>query len=251
MKTAQKLVKQLSRISEGTTFCYSDLAIEPHEYFSAAKALERLIGKGFIKRVSTGIFYKPKQTVFGEIRPKEEELVKPYLFDDGKRRAYITGTTLYNRMGLTTQVPATIKIASRDKRIFASIGSLKGKPVKSYVDVTDENYPLLELLDALKDFKQIPDLDKKAGIALLKDRLNKLAIKEKRQLLKYALHYPPRVRAFLGAILETAILETIHQVGKHGVRELEVLKESLNPLSTYTYGLSKDLLPTVENWNLK
>ena len=30
--------------------------------------IERLIRKGIIKRVSTGVFYKPKQTAFGELR---------------------------------------------------------------------------------------------------------------------------------------------------------------------------------------
>lgn len=241
MKIAQKVARQLSQISEGTTFRYQDLSIEPEEYPSAAKALERLIAKGIVRRVSTGVFYKPKRTVFGEIRPKEEELLKPYLFEAGKRRAYITGSTLYNRMGLTTQVPKNIKIASRDKRIFATVGNVKGKPVKSYVDVTDENYHFLEILDALKDFKQIPDIDKKAAVALLRERIRSLSTKEKHQLLRYGIAYPPRVKAFLGAILEAS--------GE--ILELDRLKKSLNPLSTYAYGIPKEILPTIEHWNLK
>ena len=167
MKVAQKIEKQISKIKEGTTFTYQQLSIEQSEYSAATKAIERFIEKGIIKRVSTGIFYKPKQTIFGELKPNEEELLKSYLYQNNKRIAYITGTSLYNRMGLTTQVSKSIKIASRDKRITVSIGNIKGVPVKSYVDVTDKNFYLLEILDALKDFKKIPDLDTSSAIKII------------------------------------------------------------------------------------
>ena len=67
---------------------------------SIAKAIERLIDKGIIKRVSTGVFYKPKQTLLGELKPNEQELLKPCLFQNKKWIAYITGNSLYHRMGL-------------------------------------------------------------------------------------------------------------------------------------------------------
>jgi hypothetical protein len=193
-----------------------------------------------IKRVSTGLFYKPKQTIFGELMPREEELLKNYLFENGKRIAYITGLSLYNKLGLTTQVPKTIKIASRDKRIFASIGNLKGKPVKSYIDVSDKNYYILEILDALKDFKQIPDMDKKSGLLLLADRIKKWDKTDKMVLIKYGLKYPPRVRAILGAILENFMT----------TEEIKPLKESLNPLSQYEYNITETILPNAKNWNI-
>ncbi len=243
MKVTQKIEKQIKKLKEGTTFKYQQLSIDSNEYSAAAKAIERLIEKGIIKRVSTGVFYKPKQTIFGELKPNEEELLKPYLFQNNKRIAYITGISLYNRMGLTTQVPRNIKIASRDKRITISVGNIKGNPVKSYVDVTDKNFSLLEILDALKDFKKIPNLDKNAGIKIISDQLKKLNIKEIKQLIDCALSYPPRVRAFLGALLE--------QINFSIGSELKTLIKSLNPLSEYNYGIDKKILPTITNWNIK
>jgi len=162
------------------------------------------------------------------------------LFENDKRIAYITGLSLYNRLGLTTQVPKVIKIASRDKRIFASVGTLKGKPVKSYIDVNDKNYYLLEILDALKDFKQIPDLDKKSGLLILADRIRNLEDKDIIRMIKYALKYPPRVRAILGALIENFM--AANQIG--------LLKESLNPLSQYEYKINTDILPNANNWNI-
>ena len=241
MKVAQKIEKQINKIKEGTTFKYQQLSIESSEYSAATKAIERFIEKGIIKRVSTGVFYKPKQTIFGELKPNEEELLKPYLFQHNKRVAYITGTSLYNRMGLTTQIPKNIKIASRDKRITVSVGNIKGTPVKSYVDVTDKNFYLLEILDAIKDFKKIPDLDKASAIKIISNRLKELNTNEIKQLIKCVLSYPPRVRGFLGALLEK-IDSSI---------ELTILKKSLNPLSEYNYGINKSSLSTAPNWNIK
>lgn len=241
MGITQNIQKKISKLAEGTTFKYEQLAIEPQEYVAAAKVIERLIAKGVIKRISTGLFYKPKKTVFGELKPNEDELLKPYLFEKGKRIAYITGTSLYNKMGLTTQIPKSIKIASRDKRITVSRGNVKATPVKSYVDVNDKNFYLLELLDVLKGFKQIPDLDKSSAIKIISKKLKELNPAETKLLIKCSLAYPPRVRGFLGTLLENIKTTT----------DLTTLKKSLNPLSEYEYGIDKKQLPTAENWNVK
>lgn len=240
MKVVEKIERKINRMQEGTTFKYQQLGIDQSEYSAAAKAMERLIKKGMVKRVSTGVFYKPKQSAFGDLRPREEELLKPYLFQDGKRIAYITGGALYNRMGLTTQVPKTIKVASKVKRVTTKIGKTQVKPVKSYVDVSNENYYLLEILDALKDFKSISDLDKKSAIALLKNKISKLSENDQLKLIRYALKYPPRATALLGAILELS----------KNKNSLESLRTKLNPLTTYRFGIDKETLPTAPEWNI-
>ena len=226
---------------DGTTFKYQGLNIAPDEYPAAAKAIERLIKKGLINRASTGVFYKPKKTVFGNLKPMEEELLKPYLFDDGKRIAYITGTSLYNRMGLTTQVPKNIRVASRSKRIVTKVGSIQVKPVKSYLDVTNDNYYLMELLDVLKDFKIIPDTEKKQVIKFMLQKIKNLSNREKKEFVEIALKYPPRVRAFAGAILNEI----------NFVKPVEDLKKSINPLTIYEFGLNKKQLSTIEYWNIR
>ena len=101
MKIARKIEKNISCIALGTPFTYKELDLAASEYPAAAKAIERLLKRGLINRVSTGVFYKPKQTIFGDLKPSEEELLRPYLFEENKRIAYITGTALYNKLGLT------------------------------------------------------------------------------------------------------------------------------------------------------
>lgn len=241
MKIAEKIEKKINKILTGQTFTYNDLAIKKEEYPATAKALERLIKKGVIKRVSTGVYYKPKQSVFGELKPNDVEIIQPYLFKNGKRIAYITGTLLFNQMGLTTQIPKEVKIASREKRIYISKYNVKATAVKSYVEVTDQNYYLLEFLDVLKDLKKIPDLDIKLVITILSNRIKELKPKDIKQLIKISLSYPPRVRALLGAILEN-----INQDN-----EIKKLADSLNPLTKYEIGINKTILPSIENWNIK
>jgi len=240
MTIAKKIADKIAQLPKDSTFGYADLPILPEEYVTAAKALERLQKKGVIKKLSKGIFYKPNITVFGELKPREEEILRPYLYEDGKRLAYITGTSLYNQLNLTTQVPAMYKIASADKRIYINRGRIKAKPVKSYAPVTEENYRTLGFLDAIKDLNSIPDVNKKSAVLIFLSRLGKMTSKELDELIKYALLYPPRVRALLGALLEK-LDATI---------DIKKLKNSLNPLTTYKYNLLGTALTNQQNWNI-
>jgi len=240
MTIARKIADKITELPKDSTFGYSDLPILPEEYVTAAKALERLQKKGVIKKLSKGIFYKPNITVFGELKPREEEILRPYLYEDGKRIAYITGTSLYNQLNLTTQVAAMYKIASADKRIYINRGRIKAKPVKSYAPVTEENYRMLGFLDAIKDLNSIPDVNKKSAVLIFLNRLGKMTSKELDELIKYALLYPPRVRALLGALLEK-LDATI---------DIKKLKNSLNPLTTYNYNLRNTALTNQQNWNI-
>lgn len=242
MPLATDIRMRIKNLPEGKTFGYNNLRIEREDYTTAAKALERLQKKGVIKKVSKGVFYKPEQTVFGELKPDYSELLRSYLFENGKRIAYETGTSLYNRMGLTTQLAFRIKIASRGKRININRGTLKADAVKSYAEVTDGNYETLGILDAFKDMKRIPDCSETQAVSRLSAIVKKLNDKQIASLIKYALLYPPRVRALVGAILEN---------NGSKLRGLENLKASINPLTTIKLGLKETDLPNKSKWYIE
>ncbi len=241
MTTSKKIATTVNAFSPGQLFQYDDLNITPGEYPAAVKALGRMVSAGMLRRATTGRYYKPEKTVFGELKPGEEQLLKPYLFEGGRRIAYVTGTALYNRMGLTTQVPKAIKVASRDKRIITTVNSLAVKPVKSYVDVTDQNYALLEILDALKDIRIIPDINKKGVLQLLVETIQTLPTPKKEELINISLKYPPRARALLGALLT--------QLKADPALTLPLIN-NLNPLSRYQIGISEKELPGSNQWNI-
>ena len=241
MKLSEKIRTKIDKLPKGKTFGYTDLGIGKKDYLTAAKVIERLQKKGIIKKISKGVFYKPEQTVFGELKPDTNEQLKKYLFKNGKRIAYITGLSLYNRLNLTTQVPYRIKIASRGNRISINRGVLKADAVKSYTEVTDKNYELLGLLDVIKDIKKIPDTSVNTSIKILTSRIIKLNKKRITEIVKYALLYPPRVRALLGAIIENAGCKV----------NTQKLKESLNPLTKFKLSLKESDLPNIKNWYIE
>lgn len=237
MKVAEQIRKTITKLPKDKTFGYADLSIGKNEYQTAAKALQRMQAKGLIKKMSKGIFYKPIKTVFGDLLPDESERLKPYLFKNGKRVAYITGESLYNQMNLTTQMAFRIKIAGT-KRINIDKGAIKAKSVKSYAEVTEANYQLLGYLDAVKDIKRIPDCSLAKAVKILSKKLESFENKKLEELTKYALLYPPRVRALLGAMLENGNFKI----------KISTLKESLNPITTFELGLKESELPNIKNW---
>lgn len=241
MNLSTQIQKQIGLFPEGKIFGYSDLDIYREDYQSVAKIMERLQNKGLIKKMSNGVFYKPIKTAFGELKPDYYEQLCPFLFENGKRIAYVTGTYLYNQLGLTTQLAVRVKIASRSKRISINREALKADAVKSYAEVTESNYTVLGFLDALKDIRKIPDTTVQNSVRILSAKIAEMDEKEIARMIKYALMYPPRVRALLGAILEN--------LGKPENITTSLLN-SINPLTKIDLGLNEEDLPTVENWNI-
>ncbi len=242
MKLAEKIRLQIETFKEGEPFGYAQLNLAPEEFFAAAKTLERLVKKNVIKKISKGQFYKPEMSIFGELGPNYDSILRNYLFKDNKRVGYVTGGALYNEMNLTTQMTFKQKIATnRNKKNF-NISWLKTYTVKSYVEVTDENYYFLSILDALKDIKSIPDTSSSDATKMLMSKIKKFKKEEIESLIEYSLKYPARVRALLGAILSFLFTETY---------DLKTVQKSLNPLSTYKLSINPKILPTAPNWFIK
>lgn len=242
MTLTAQIRKKIERLPNGKTFGYKDLCIEKSDFVTAAKAMERLQKEGLIKKISKGQFYKPEKTVFGELKPDYTELLRPYLFQDKQRIAYETGTSLYNKLGLTTQIPFTIKLASRAKKINIDRENLKIRSVKSYAEITEDNYQILGLLDAFKDIKQIPDCTVSKAVKRLSVLLKQISKVELQSLINYAMVYPPRVRALLGAVLQN---------NGYAKNDLNELKNSLNPLTSIKLDIEEKELPTKEDWYIR
>lgn len=241
MSLTERIKNRIKKLPDATAFRYSDLMIEKSEYLSAAKVLERMIAAAEIKRLSKGVFYKPQKSVFGDIGPGYEQMLKKYLYQNGKRIAYITGEYLYNLLELTTQVAFRIKLATRGSRVNINTKQLKVTTVKAYADITEKNYELLGYLDVLNNIDTIPDCGTGKALNLMLKKIEKLEIKQQQELIRLALKYPPRVRALTGAVFESLKTEL----------NIEALKESLNPLTSYKLGLQKGELPTAQNWRIK
>lgn len=194
---------------------------------------------GKITKLSKGKFYKPENSVFGTLQPNQAQVVKDLLENEGKLIGYLTGYSIYNQLGLTTQVSNTIQIGKNEIRPSLKRERYTISFIKQKNTITKDNIPLLQLLDAIRYIKKIPDASIvsscKRFLAILKD----LSVADKATLSRLAIKYPPATRALLGALLE--------EIGSQS----ETLKKSLNPITIYKLSGVAKLLSTAENWNIK
>lgn len=222
-------------------FGYRDFGLPAEGNASALKALNRMANSGVIKKMSNGRFYKPRQTVFGELRPSQEEIVKDLLMQGKRPIGYLTGLSIFNRMGLTTQVASIIQIGCNTKMNKKQRGIYTIKFVVQPNPITSANIKLLQFLDCLKFVKEIPDADVSQSASILKRLIIGLTEQEQKNMTTLAMRYTPMVRALLGAILECA-----------GREELAAgLFNSLNNISIYKIGVASSILPNREKWKIK
>lgn len=239
MRIKPLVEKEITQFEPGKVFTYRDLTPFISNPETTVKAIGRLVESGDIKRFAKGQFYRPKQGLFGEMMLSDTEKLKIFLYQNGKRKGYVTGASLYNRLGLTTQIPKTITIASDKSPQRKDLGTVEVKLVKAKAPVTESNREYLEILDVLSDIKKIPDSSPSTVIKVIADRLKGFKKDDLYELINLARFYSPVTRALLGLLTE--------KVNK-GLAEN--LKKQLNPTTHYNIGLDGDC-DNASKWNIK
>lgn len=234
MKTAGVVKKRISSFPEGALITYRDFA-DIKNTQAVALTLSRLVRRGVVKRLGRGKYFVPKKSRFGSLGPSDSQIIKWVV---KRERGYVSGLTAYNAMGLTTQVSNVVTVSGSRYNRNATLGKLKLRYVKSRVPVKKENVFLLQLLDAIRDMKKIPDTSVKEIIIKLKHILFDLNARQTRDLISLAKYYRPFVKAMVGAILE-----------EKKVDELDGLKKDINPLTVFKISLSENILPYKKHWN--
>jgi hypothetical protein len=240
MKTTEYIAVTIDRLPKGYVFTYADFTTEVNKKEAVIKALNRMVVSGKIAKLAKGKYYKPEQTVFGTLRPNEFQVVKDLLEDDGKVIGYLTGYSIYNQLGLTTQVSNTIQIGRNEIRPMLKRERYTIKFIKQKNTITKENIPLLQFLDAIRYIKKIPDSSTSSVCLRLLSLLKKLSDKNLATLVRLSQKYPPATRALLGALLEEL-----------GILEFEEqLQKNLNPITKYKLSGVTKVLPSAEKWNI-
>ncbi|MDR0988856.1 MAG: DUF6088 family protein [Prevotellaceae bacterium] len=231
----------IEKSSAGITFTAKDFPVAVVKQKTVNKILNNLVSDGQLRSISKGRFYKPKVTEFGELKPDTYEIVKDLLEKDGKLIGYLTGYSVFNELGLTTQVPFTLQIgAAKDKKSIER-GIYKISFVRQANPITKKNIPLLRILDCLRFFKNIPDAMPDDTCRRLLVILQELSDKEKALIKELSLNYTPQATALLGAMLETLNPE----------EETTAMLHALNPQSYYKLGISENVLLNQKKWNIK
>lgn len=240
MKISDYIASAIDRLPKGYIFTYADFNTEVSQKEAVIKALNRMVASDKIAKLSKGKYYKPENTPFGNLQPNKTQIVKDLLEDNGKLIGYLTGLSIYNQLGLTTQVSYTIQIGKNQirpnfKRERYMIAFIKQKNT-----ITKENIPLLQLLDSIRYIKKIPDNNIEASCKRFLAIIKNFTDKEINTLVRLALKYPPATRALLGALLEQLRQD----------KTTEPLFKSLNPITKYKLTGASKALSTTEKWNI-
>jgi hypothetical protein len=211
---------------------FSDLDSMP-----VAAALSRLSRAGKLRRVRRGIYYRPQPTAFGQSRPDPASVAAAVL---GRRTSIpLHG---YNRLGLTTQVSndmvRAVEYPTRIKPVRGITMRTVTRPISRQKGINEDERLTL---DALRNIRRIPDTNTPSTVKRIKTLVMNNRLNMER-LARFARAEPPRVRALLGAIAE--------DLGQHGPA-VEVLRQDLNPLTTYHIPGVSAALKNASNWRIK
>ena len=239
MKTTDYISFTIDRFPKGYIFTYSDFTTEVKHKEAVIKALNRMVLSGKIEKIAKGKYYKPEMTSFGKLKPNQGEIIKDLLEENNKTIGYLSGYSLFNTLGFTTQMSHIIQIGRNKIRPDIKRGFYIIKFIKQENIITKKNIPLLQLLDVIKFIKKIPDSSIESSIQRLIFLIQKLSDLETNTLIRLALKYPPSTKALLGAILDHL----------NKTKDLDKLYNTLNPMTTYRLTNVQNVISTSKKWN--
>lgn len=240
MKTTDFISLSINRFPKGYVFTYVDFVTPVHSKETVIKALNRMVAAGKIAKLAKGKYYKVETTPFGALQPDLTQIVKDFLEDNGKTVGYLTGYSIYNKLGLTAQVSTTIQIGKNQIRPALQRERYKISFILQKNIITKDNIPLLQILDAIKYIKKIPASSIENSSKRLFSIIKSLPIESKNIMVRLSMKYPPMTRAFLGAMLNELGDETMS----------EPLRKSLNPITKYKLSGVNQILKSSEKWNI-
>jgi hypothetical protein len=206
-------------------------------FTAVAQALSRLSRQGVIERLGKGLYYRSRQTAFGQSKPNTAHIRSLPL---ARRGVFPAGIAAANLLGFTTQNAARVEVAtdglSLPRLIVGKETVIHTRRPESWRALSETD---AALLDFLRNRGELSELPPKETVVKLLEHFREKGRFER--LLKVAASEPPRVRALLGAIGQ--------QLGQPEKR-LSALRKSLNPLSRFDFG-TLAVLEHARQWQAK
>ena len=242
MVLSRTIRNRVNRIRNLQLFSTEAIRQSNESLFAVSKELSRMIERGELRRYSKGVYYKPELSQFGELKPSTNDVLRFLMYDGNKRIGYVTGARTHNYLGISTQIPDTVTIATNRQKRSGKFGRVMIQYVKCYANPNEKNIPLLQVLDTIKDIGKIQDSSTYNSIEILSKIIKDIPLNEKRLLLGLVKNYPPRVVALTGYILEN--------ISHHKETKLEDLKQSIAGKGKFLINSKKLPFGNNENWNI-
>jgi len=202
---------------------------------NARSAKVRLARKGFLQRLSKGVYYRARPTSFGKSMPSPSDISKL-----ARKSIFPAGIAAANLLGFTTQTARRGEVAtsalSLPRKLIGTDTVVHGRRPEAWANLSEAD---AALLDFLRRAGKISELSPQETVRRTLSLLSEKGRFER--FLQIADSEPPRVRAMLGAAGE--------QLGKKPAA-LRSLRASLNPFSRFDFGLLSGLT-FARNWQAK
>ena len=205
---------------------------------AVAQALSRLARQGALERVSKGVYYRPRRTALGKSLPNPAAIRN--LAAARNKGVFPAGIAAANLLGFTTQTAGRAEVATSGfrlpRKLLGSDTVVHTRRPEAWAGLSEMDAALLDFLRRAGRTSELsPEETVKRTLKLCRER------GRFERLLKVAATEPPRVRAMLGAIGA--------QIGKKPAA-LKSLRESLNPVSRFEFGMLRGLSHAAE-WQAK
>lgn len=242
MSALEKVTYGINRMRVNKVFTADSFITEALPRNNVRVALDTLVAAGKLRKLDRGRYYKPQETILGEMEPDIEEVLSDLVYDKNRKIiGYLTGTIVFAQLGLTTQITTQIQIGVKKYRRPARRGRYIVNFVEQPNPIKKEDIELFRLLDALRFIKDIPATTQEEAVERMLFLVGRLSEQKQKRLVDLALNYKPYVRALLGAIMEK------NQADEALVTKL---RKSLNDSTIFRFNISEEIIPAT-NWNIK
>jgi hypothetical protein len=160
------------------------------------QAMKRMVDNEKICRYKDGIYFipNPNSILKSKTLSVNKIINKKYLYKNNQRIGYLTGLSFANLLKLTTQNPGIIEVATIVEKSAIRIVDFNKRKValrKPRVEVNNDNYKLLQVLDLLTNFDKLSTKPISLATKNILDYLSDVKI-TKDQLNKYLKKYPTK-----------------------------------------------------------
>lgn len=114
--------------------------------------INRFVKNKKIVQYLKGIYYKPLKGVFGDkVLSVDKVINKKYIVDKENYKGFYSGAYLFNKLGLTTQIPKDILIVTNECPNYNDYNNKNLNVIirKPKIEINNDNYKYLQLFDIL------------------------------------------------------------------------------------------------------
>jgi hypothetical protein len=247
MSIYKNVKKFIDKKENNEIFTAKDIKLGLSTNKQVSNALSRLAKENYIERLSRGKYYKPKKTKFGNVKPSDDVIIKKVindLYKKTKTKPYLASNSVYQKLGLTTQVSPEIFLVCNTKVSYNFvIKNLKFNLIKYEGKWNKKDIKYFEFFYALQNIKKIPDSDVNEVYNKLLHRLSDYnSSNDIIGLIKVMEYFNNTTKALLGSMFE--------QLGfKIGMKKI---KKELNPKTNYYIKINNNIIPKSikTNWRI-